>query len=144
MMAGWYGGLLVAHIVAVISWMAGVLYLPRLYVYHCTVAADSDTAQLFNVMERRLLHAITIPAAVAAWLFGGALISQIGLSGQGWLHGKLGLVLILSGYTLMMEKWRRAFAAGKYPHSERFFRIVNEIPAVLMIGIVALVILKPF
>jgi len=143
-MAGWYGGVLVAHIVAVISWMAGLLYLPRLFVYHCQVAPDSDTAKLFTVMERKLLHAITVPAAVASWLFGLTLASQIGLSGQGWLHAKIGLVLLLTGYTLLAEKWRRAFALGNYPGTERFFRMVNEIPAVLMIFIVALVILKPF
>jgi putative membrane protein len=143
-MAGWYGVILVLHIVSVISWMAGLLYLPRLFVYHCQVQPDSDTAKLFTVMERKLLHAITVPAAVAAWIFGLALVSQIGLSGQGWLHAKLGLVLLLTGYTVMAERWRRAFSRGKYPGSERFFRMVNEIPAVLMIFIVALVILKPF
>lgn len=143
-MASWYGGIVVAHIVSVISWMAGMLYLPRLFVYHCQVAPDSETSLLFKVMERRLLHGITIPAAIAAWLFGGLLVAQIGLAGQGWLHCKLGLVLLLSAYTAMMEKWRRGFAAGDYPHGEKFFRLVNEIPAVLMILIVALVILKPF
>jgi len=143
-MGGWYGAILVAHIVAVMSWMAGLLYLPRLFVYHCQVEPDSATAKLFTVMERKLLHAITIPAAVAAWIFGISLAAQIGLSGQVWLHAKLGLVLILTGFTVMAEKWRRGFSKGKYPGTERFFRMVNEIPAVLMILIVALVILKPF
>jgi putative membrane protein len=143
-MTGWYGVVLVLHVVAVISWMAGVLYLPRLYVYHCQVGPDSDTARLFQVMERKLLHAITIPAGLAAWLFGLTMTAQIGLSGQGWLHAKLALVLGLTAYTLMLERWRRAFVRGAYPHSERFFRIVNEIPALLMIVIVSLVVLKPF
>jgi putative membrane protein len=143
-MAGWYGVVTVVHVVAVISWMAGLLYLPRLFVYHCTVTAESDTARLFKVMERRLLHAITIPAGVVAWIMGLALVSQIGLAGQGWLHVKLTLVLGLTAYTGLCEIWRRAFAADQYPRSERFFRMVNEIPAVLMIFIVAMVILKPF
>ena len=143
-MTGWYGVILVLHIVSVISWMAGLLYLPRLYVYHCQVAPDSDTARLFQVMERKLLHAITIPAGVAAWIFGLSLAAEIGLSGQGWLHAKLTLVLGLTAYTAVAEKWRRGFKAGRAPHSERFFRVVNEIPALLMIFIVALVVLKPF
>jgi putative membrane protein len=143
-MAGWFGAVVVAHIVSVISWMAGLLYLPRLFVYHSGVSPESDTSALFKVMERRLLHAITMPAAVAAWLFGLLLVSQIGLAGQGWLHAKLGLVLVLTAYTLLLEQWRRQFAVGVVPHSTRFFRMINEIPAVLMIFIVALVILKPF
>jgi putative membrane protein len=142
-MPGWYQGVLVAHIVAVISWMAGLLYLPRLFVYHCGVAPDSETSSLFRVMERRLLHAITIPAAIAAWIFGGLMVSQLGLS-QGWIHVKLTLVVLLTAYTVLLEKWRRDFSRGKVFHSERFFRIVNEVPAVLMIVIVAMVVLKPF
>jgi putative membrane protein len=143
MMPGWYQGILVAHIVAVISWMAGLLYLPRLFVYHCGVPSESETSLLFRVMERRLLHAITIPAAVATWIFGGMMVSQWGL-GQGWVDVKLILVIFLTAYTAVLEKWRRGFAAGQVFHSERFFRIVNEIPAILMIFIVAMVVLKPF
>jgi protoporphyrinogen IX oxidase len=143
-MMSWYGAVLVLHIVAVISWMAGLLYLPRLYVYHSQVEPGSDTARLFKVMERKLLHAITVPAMVAAWIFGLILATQIGLAGQGWLHAKLGLVFLLTAYTAMMEKWRRDFFVGRHPRSERFFRIINEIPALLMIFIVGLVILKPF
>jgi putative membrane protein len=143
-MTGWYSGVMAAHVIAVISWMAGALYLPRLFVYHCQVEPESETAQKFKVMERRLLHAITFPAAIASWLLGLFLVSQIGLAGQGWLHGKLLLVLGLSIFTLWMEKWRRAFAAGHYPHGERFFRVVNEIPTLLMILIVILVVTKPF
>jgi len=143
-MMSWYGGILVLHIVSVISWMAGLLYAPRLFVYHTQVAADSETAKTFQVMERKLLHAITIPAGVASVLFGGLLAGEIGLSGQGWLHAKMGLVLLLIGYTVMLEKWRRDFVTGRVMPSTRFFRVINEVPALLMIGIVSLVVLKPF
>ena len=143
-MMSWYGAVLVLHIVSVISWMAGLLYMPRLFVYHSQVAMDSEPAKIFQVMERKLLHAITIPAACATFLFGGLLASEIGLSGQGWLAAKLGLVLLLAGYTVGLEKWRRDFITGRNLPSTRFFRLINEIPAVLMIAIVALVVLKPF
>jgi len=140
----WYGGILVLHIVSVISWMAGLLYTPRLFVYHTQVEAFSDTAKMLQVMERRLLHGITIPAGIATFLFGGILAGEIGLSGQGWLHVKVGLVLLLAGYTVMLEKWRRDFVTGRSLPSTRFFRVINEVPALLMLAIVALVVLKPF
>ena len=140
----WYGVILVLHIVAVISWMAGLLYTPRLFVYHSQVAANSEPAMIFQVMERKLLHAITIPAGIAAMLFGGMLASEISLSGQSWLFVKMGLVFLLAGYTLLLEKWRRDFVTGRMRRTQRFFRAINEIPALLMIGIVALVVLKPF
>ena len=140
----WYGGVLVLHIVSVMSWMAGLLYCPRLFVYHSMQKRDSETARTFEVMERKLLRAITIPAGIATFLFGGILASEIGLSGQGWLHVKIGLVLVLAGYTVLLEKWRRDFVTGRPVPSTRFFRMINEVPALLMIAIVALVVLKPF
>jgi len=143
-MMSWYGGVLVLHIVSVISWMAGLLYCPRLFVYHSMTAPHSETSATFEVMERKLLHAITIPAAIASVIFGGLLASEIGLSGQGWLHAKLFLVLCLIVYTGLLEKWRRDFVTGRLVPSTRSFRMINEVPAVLMIGIVALVVLKPF
>ena len=143
-MSGWEGGLLAAHIIAVISWMAGLLYTPRLFVYHCQVPAQSEQAALFKVMERRLLHAITMPAAVLSWLFGLGLVARIGLAGNGWLHGKLALVVALTLFTGFLEKWRRDFAADRNRHPAKFFRIVNELPTVLMIAIVVLVVMKPF
>jgi putative membrane protein len=124
--------------------MAGLLYTPRLFVYHSMTAPHSETADTFEVMERKLLHAITIPAAIATFLFGGLLASEIGLSGQGWLHAKIFLVVLLALYTGMLEKWRRDFVTGRPVPSTRFFRAINEIPALLMIAIVALVVLKPF
>ncbi len=143
-MISWYGGILVLHIVSVISWMAGLLYMPRLFVYHRQVAVESESAKIFQVMERKLLHAITIPAGIATFLFGGLLAGEIGLAGQGWLTVKVGLVLVLAGYTVCLEKWRRDFVTGRNLPSSRFFRVINEIPALLMIAIVALVVLKPF
>jgi len=143
-MMSWYGGVLVLHIVSVISWMAGLLYTPRLFVYHSMTAPHSETSATFEVMERKLLHGITVPAGIATFLFGGILASEIGLSGQGWLHAKLFLVMLLAVYTGMLEKWRRDFVTGRPVPSTRFFRMINEVPAVLMIGIVALVVLKPF
>lgn len=140
----WYGIILVLHIVSVISWMAGMLYMPRLFVYHSMVPRQSEPAKIFQVMERKLLFGITIPAGIASILFGGILASAISLSGQSWLFVKMGLVLVLAGYTLMLEKWRRDFVTGRAVPSTRFFRVINEIPAVLMIAIVALVVLKPF
>ena len=140
----WYGVILVLHLVSVISWMAGLLYMPRLFVYHSMVAIDSEPAKIFQVMERKLLFGITIPAGIATFLFGGILASWISLSGQSWLFVKMGLVLVLVGYTVGLEKWRRDFVTGRRLPSTRFFRMINEIPAVLMIAIVALVVLKPF
>jgi len=140
----WYGIILVLHIVSVISWMAGLLYMPRLFVYHSMVARDSEPAKMFQVMERKLLFGITIPAGIATILFGGMLASAISLSGQSWLFAKMGLVLILVGYTVLLERWRRDFVTGRAVPTTRSFRMINEIPAVLMIAIVALVVLKPF
>lgn len=143
-MMSWYGGVLVLHIVSVISWMAGLLYTPRLFVYHSMTAPHSETAHTFEVMERKLLHAITIPAGIATVFFGAILASEIGLAGQGWLAAKLCLVFLLVVYTGLLEKWRRDFVTGRPLPSTRSFRMINEVPAVLMIGIVALVVLKPF
>ncbi len=143
-MSGAYPWIKAVHVIAVIAWMAGLLYLPRLFVYHTQVAADSDTARLFKVMERRLMVAITIPAGVIASILGLALVMEIGLAGNGWLHAKLTLVVGLAVMNGLMESWRRALAADRNRHSTRFFRMANEVPTLLMIGIVILVVVKPF
>lgn len=134
------------HIIAVIAWMAGMLYLPRLYVYHCEVAPSSPESARFKVMERRLLRAIVNPAMIAAWLLGIALVltPASGGIGQSWLHAKLLLVLGLSATHGVFSKWRKDFEKDANRHSQRFYRIWNEVPAVLMIGIVILVVVKPF
>ncbi len=133
----------ILHIVAVISWLAGLLYLPRLFVYHTQVEVGSETDKIFQVMEHRLLRYIMNPAMIAVFVFGFYLASEIGF-GFTWLHIKLTLVLVLVAYHHFLAKCRKNFAAGKNIRSEKFYRIINEVPTVLMIAIVALVILKPF
>jgi putative membrane protein len=132
------------HVVAVISWMAAMLYLPRLFVYHAEAAAGSEKSETFKVMERRLLKGIATPAMIVAWLAGLFLVWQGGWITSGWLHGKLLLVIILSGIHGMLSKWTREFANDANRRSPKFYRVMNEVPAVLMLGIVILVIVKPF
>lgn len=134
------------HVIAVLSWMAGMLYLPRLFVYHTQVAAGSEASEKFKVMERRLLKAIMNPAMVATWVFGIAMIALNPdlLKGQGWLHAKLALVLLLSGVHGVLAKYVRLFANDANAKPQKFFRILNEVPTLLMIGVVILVIVRPF
>jgi len=133
------------HIIAVIAWMAGLLYLPRLFVYHAASETGSAQAETFKIMERRLLRFITTPAMIAAWIFGLVLaFSVVDWAHAGWFHAKLLLVLILSGFTGMLAKWTREFAADRNTHSQRFYRIANEVPTLLMIAIVILAVVKPF
>jgi protoporphyrinogen IX oxidase len=133
------------HLIAVMSWMAAMLYLPRLYVYHAGVSPTSPEAELLKIMEYRLLRYIMNPAMIATWVLGGLMIwANPDLFHQGWFHGKLTLVLILSGLHGALSKYRRQLADGKCPHNATFFRVINEVPTVLMIAIVILVIVKPF
>lgn len=132
------------HVIAVIAWMAGMLYLPRLFVYHCDAPVGSPQSETFKVMERRLLKAIINPAMIAAWIFGLILAWQGGWFRSGWLHGKLVLVLILSGVHGYLARYVKDFAADRNLRSQRFYRALNEVPTVLMVGIVILVIVKPF
>ncbi len=134
------------HIIAVIAWMAGLLYLPRLYVYHAEVPPGSQRAVMLAVMERRLLRGIMLPAIVMTYAFGGLLLSVPGVIDwqQGWIWSKLALVLLLTLFHVKLARWRRDFASGQQRHSARFYRIVNELPTLLMIAIVLLVVLKPF
>ncbi|OIR00764.1 hypothetical protein GALL_171010 [mine drainage metagenome] len=132
------------HVIAVISWMAGLLYMPRLLVYHAGVPVGSDQSELFKMMERRLMHAITIPAGVVAWIMGLLMVSEIGLAGNAWLHAKLTLVVAMTLVNVALERYRLAFAHDRNKKSARFFRVFNEVPTLLMIGIVILVITKPF
>jgi putative membrane protein len=139
-----YGWIKAFHIIAVIAWMAGMLYLPRLFVYHAGVEPGSAQSETFKLMERRLLKAIINPAMVATWVLGLTLAHLGGWEQSHWLWAKFALVIILSGLHGLLVRWVKAFAADKNPHTERFFRIINEVPAVLMVGIVLLVVLKPF
>jgi protoporphyrinogen IX oxidase len=132
------------HVIAVISWMAGMLYLPRLFVYHCDAEIGSKQSETFKVMERRLLKAIINPAMIVTWLAGLYLVWSGHWFSAPWFHAKLLLVLILSAVHGFFSGWVRAFAADRNPHSQKFYRIINEVPTLLMIGIVVLVIVKPF
>jgi putative membrane protein len=137
------------HIIAVIAWMAGMLYLPRLFVYHCAAEKGSVQSETFKVMERRLLRGIINPAMVATWVFGLWLAwlgpdSRYGWFNSGWLQAKLVLVLALSAVHGLLARWRKDFAADRNRYSQRFYRIINELPTILMIGIVLLAVLKPF
>ncbi|WP_439816638.1 protoporphyrinogen oxidase HemJ [Zavarzinia sp. CC-PAN008] len=133
------------HVIAVIAWMAGVLYLPRLYVYHSDTRPGSPESEMLKVMERRLLRAIVTPAMIVVWLLGIALILwDPTIMSQGWLHAKLLLVLILSGMTGAMSAWRKSFERDERKRQAKFYRVMNEVPTLLMIGIVILVIVKPF
>jgi putative membrane protein len=132
------------HIIAVISWMAGMLYLPRLFIYHCEAAPGSQQSETFKVMERRLLTIIINPAMVATWVLGLWLAHDGGWLSAGWLQAKFALVVVLSGVHGFMVRWVRDFGADRNQHTQKFYRIINEIPTVIMIGIVLLVVLKPF
>jgi putative membrane protein len=134
------------HIIAIIAWMAGLLYLPRLFVYHAESTVGSEQSETFKVMERRLLRFITTPAMLAAWIF-GLILAFSGLidwSEDGWFHAKLILVIALSAYHGCLAMWTKAFALDRNTRSPRFYRIANEIPTLLMIGIVILVVVRPF
>jgi putative membrane protein len=134
------------HIIAVIAWMAALLYLPRLFVYHAMSKAGSEQSGTFKVMERRLLKAIATPAMLATWIFGLILAFSplIDWSADIWFHIKLALVLALSAFHGLLAKWTKDFAMDRNTHSPRFFRIVNEVPTLLMIAIVILVVVRPF
>jgi protoporphyrinogen IX oxidase len=146
---GAYLWLKAVHIIAVIAWMAGMLYLPRLFVYHCKAEPGSQQSETFKVMEHRLLTVIVNPAMVVVWAVGLWLIwagpdPRYGWLASGWLQAKLVLVFVLSGVHGMLSAWVRAFAADQNRHSEKFYRIINEVPTLLMIAIVLLVVIKPF
>jgi protoporphyrinogen IX oxidase len=132
------------HVIAVIAWMAGMLYLPRLFVYHCEAAPGSAQSETFKVMERRLLKVIINPAMIATWLLGAWLVVAGGWLWSGWLLAKVVLVIGLSALHGAFSGWVRAFAGDRNPHPGSFYRVINELPTLLMIGIVILVIVKPF
>ena len=136
-----------AHVIAIIAWMAGLFYLPRLYVYHVDAEPGSKQSETFKVMERRLLRAITNPAMIASWILGLILIfgfEAVDLRYEGWFHVKLTLVILLTAYHMALAKWRRDFEQDANTHSTAFFRVINEVPTILMIGIVVMAIMRPF
>lgn len=133
----------VLHVIAVISWMAGLLYLPRIFVYHAGVKVGGETDLIFQTMERKLLRYIMNPAMIVAFACGLYLAFEIGF-GFVWLHIKLTLVTILLIYHHLLGRWRKDFVRGANKHSEKFYRMMNEVPTLAMIGIVFFVIIKPF
>lgn len=140
-----YLALKALHIIAIIAWMAGLLYLPRLFVYHAR-AAGGETAETFKVMEAKLLRIIMTPAMIVAWICGLLLAAAPGVVAGGaiWFWVKLAAVLALSLFHFQLAGWRKAFAADDNRHTEKFFRRVNEVPTVLMIIIVVMVVVRPF
>ena len=132
------------HIIAVIAWMAGMLYLPRLFVYHAMAETGSKQSETFKVMEWRLLKFIINPAMIATWVLGLWLAWEGGVFRSGWLHAKLALVLALSAVHGFFVRWVKDFQADRNTRSAKFYRIANEIPTVLMVLIVLLAVLKPF
>jgi putative membrane protein len=132
------------HIIAVISWMAGLLYLPRLFVYHAEAGTGSPIAETFKTMQHRLLRFIMRPAMIAVWVTGPWLAWEMGVHRDRWLWAKLLLVILLTIAHEQMQRWHAGFVADNNPHSARFYRVVNEVPTVLMILIILLVVLKPF
>jgi len=139
-----YHWLLAFHIIAVIAWMAGMLYLPRLFVYHAGVQPNSEQSKTFKVMEQRLLNVIMLPAMIATWVLGVALVLQGGWLTAGWFHAKLVLVLAMSALHGLLSRWTADFAHDRNRHTAKFFRVVNEIPTGLLIVIVILATVKPF
>lgn len=145
-LTAFYPWLKVLHILSVVSWMAGLLYLPRLFVYHVGVASGSEASETFKVMERRLSTAIMLPALLATWLTGILLAFTPGVVDwtRGWFHAKLALVVVLTVFQHLLGRWRRELAEDRRPHAGRFFRVANEAPTLLLIFIVILVVVKPF
>ena len=132
------------HVISMVAWMAGMLYLPRLFVYHAATGLGTPQAETFKVMERRLLRAIMNPAMIAVWLTGLYLAWEGGWYRAPWLHAKILLVILMSGCHGFLAASTRRFANDANTRPAGFFRVVNEIPTILLIGIVILVIVKPF
>lgn len=134
------------HIISMVAWMAGMLYLPRLYVYHCDAEPGSPTSEILKVMERRLLRGIINPAMSATFVFGILLLLTAGIVdwGAGWIWVKLTFVAVLSAIHGLYSNWRRAFAEDRNRHSARVYRIANEVPAVILVVVVIMAVTKPF
>ena len=133
------------HLIAVISWMAGLLYLPRIFVYHAETVNNEGKKETFKLMENRLFFYIMNPAMILSWLFGVLLIHSIGIEnlGQLWLQLKLGMVLILSSYHFFLFQCLKNFSENNSKYSPKFYRIINEVPTLLLIGIIFVVVFKP-
>lgn len=141
----YYNWIKAFHVIAVMAWMAGMLYLPRLYVYHADAPVGSAQSETFKIMERRLLRAIINPAMIASFIFGGLLIwAAPSLLQGGWLHAKIALVVAMTIIHGLFARWRKAFERDANTRTAKFYRIWNEVPTAVLILIVILVIVKPF
>jgi len=144
-LAGYYVWIKALHIISVIFWMAGMAYLPRLFVYHAEAAPGSEKSETFKIMERRLLRGIVNPAMIATFVFGIAMLAlNPGLLWDLWMQAKLVLILVMSGLHGMFSRWRKEFERDENRREARFYRIVNEAPPLLVIFIVLLAVAKPF
>jgi len=143
-MMEYYPWIKALHLIAVISWMAGLLYLPRLFVYHCQAETGSDKSETFKVMERRLFRAIMDPAMIVVWITGPLLVYLSGSWTEPWFWAKAGFIVVLTIAHHAFGRWRKDFEADANIRSEKFYRLANEVPTVSMVAIVVLVIVKPF
>jgi len=145
-LSDWYPWILSGHIISIIAWMAGMFYMPRLFAYHAEAEVGSDKSETFKIMERRLLRAIINPAMIAAWIFGILLVLTPGIVdwAMGWPWVKATIVLAMSGLHGLLSRWRRQFASDRNIHTTRFYKLINEVPTVMMIVIVIMVVAKPF
>ena len=146
-LSDFYPWLKALHIISMVAWMAAMLYLPRLFVYHAGVEVNGPESAVFKVMERRLAKAIMTPAMIATWAFGLGLVLTPGIidwSGDHWFHAKFVLVVALTGLHGFNTSCVRAFAKDQNRHGALFYRVVNELPTVIMIGIVILAVVRPF
>ena len=132
------------HVVGMIAWMAAMLYLPRLFIYHCDAPAGSEQSETFKVMERRLTRAILNPAMAATWILGLLLMLHLEAWTEAWLHVKFTALLGMQGLHVACSRWREDFAKDANRHGPRFYRVMNEIPTVLLILIVVMAVVKPF
>tara|TARA_R110000868_G_scaffold11751_5_gene57297 strand:- start:3685 stop:4122 length:438 start_codon:yes stop_codon:yes gene_type:complete len=145
-MAEYYLWFKALHIVSVIAWMAGMLYLPRLYVYHADAEPGSDKSETFKIMERRLLRAITNPAMISSFIFGGLMLSVPGMIDwdRGWIWVKLAMIVCMAGIHGLFARWRRDFEADRNVRPAKFYRMWNEAPTVPLIVIVIMAVVEPF
>jgi protoporphyrinogen IX oxidase len=132
------------HIVAVIAWMAGMFYLPRLFVYHSTIKPGSELSETFKMMERRLINFIMMPAMIVTWIVGIVLVFQGQWLGAGWFHAKFVLVVLMTVLHGLFAHWVNEFSFDRNRYSEKTYRVINELPTLLLIVIVVLVVVKPF
>ncbi len=146
-MSALYPWIKALHVASVIAWMAGMFYLPRLYVYHCELVPGSSESERFKVMERRLFKQIVNPAMMASWAFGLTMAFTPGVlnwRADHWWHIKLASVLLMAGFHGALSRWRKDFLEDRNRRTARFYRVANEVPTVLMLIIVTMVIVRPF